>query len=143
MMALLTNVAPILLGFVAKLFALKSQAASDNQKLMIQSLQVRNDSINMARDRADKESPMAAWNRRIIILVILGLVIFTQVGPVYFDVPTVIPTVIKGFSFLGIQLTPNSIEYVTVEGMLKFDEIFKWATMIIEFYFGAQLAKGR
>jgi len=26
---------------------------------------------------------------------------------------------------------------------LKFDEIFQWATMIIEFYFGAQLAKGR
>ena len=47
-MTLLTNVAPIILGFVAKLFALKSQAASENQKLMIQSLQVRNDSINMA-----------------------------------------------------------------------------------------------
>ena len=143
MIALLTNVAPIILGFVAKLFALKSQAASENQKLMIQSLQVRNDSINQARDRADKESPMAAWNRRIMILVILGLVIFTQVGPVYFDVPTVIPTIIKGSSILGFQLTPDVIEYVTVEGMLKFDEIFKWATMIIEFYFGAQLAKGK
>ena len=143
MIAILTNVAPILLGFIAKLFALKSQAAAENQKLMIQSLQVRNDSINQARDRADKESPMAAWNRRIIILVILGLVIFTQVGPVYFDVPTVIPTIIKGSSILGFQLTPDVIEYVTVEGMLKFDEIFKWATMIIEFYFGAQLAKGR
>ena len=143
MIALLTNVAPIALGFIAKLFALKSQAAAENQKLMIQSLQVRNDSINQARDRADKESPMAAWNRRIIILVILGLVIFTQVGPVYFDVPTVIPTIIKGSSILGFQLTPDVIEYVTVEGMLKFDEIFKWATMIIEFYFGAQLAKGR
>lgn len=143
MIALLTNVAPILLGFLAKLFALKSQAASENQKLMIQSLQVRNDSINQARDRADKESPMAAWNRRIIILVILGLVIFTQVGPVYFDVPTVIPTIVKGASILGFQLTPDVIEYVTVEGMLKFDEIFQWATMIIEFYFGAQLAKGK
>jgi len=143
MMALFTSIAPIILGFIAKLIALKSQAASENQKLMVQSLQVRNDSINMARDRADKESPMAAWNRRIIILVILGLVIFTQVGPVYFDVPTVIPTVIKGFSFLGLQLTPDKIEYVIVEGMLKFDEIFRWATMIIEFYFGAQLAKGR
>ena len=143
MMALLTNVAPILLGFIAKLFALRSQAASENQKLMIQSLQVRNDSINMARDRADKESPMAAWNRRIIILVILGLVIFTQVGPVFFDVPTVIPTVVEGASILGFQLTPDVIEYVTVDGMLKFDEIFKWATMIIEFYFGAQLAKGK
>ena len=143
MMGLFTSIAPILLGFIAKLIALKSQAASDTQKLMIQSLQVRNDSINMARDRADKESPMAAWNRRIIILVILGLVIFTQVGPVYFDVPTVIPTVIKGLSFLGLQITPDKIEYVTVEGMLKFDEIFRWATMIIEFYFGAQLAKGK
>ena len=143
MIALLTNIAPIILGFVAKLFALKSQAAAENQKLMIQSLQVRNDSINMARDRADKESPMAAMNRRIIILVILGLVIFTQVAPVVFDVPTVVPTIIEGFSFLGLQFTPDVIEYVTVDGMLKLDEIFKWATMIVEFYFGAQLAKGR
>ena len=143
MIALLTNIAPIILGFVAKLFALKSQAASENQKLMIQSLQVRNDSINMARDRADKESPMAAMNRRVIIFVILGVVIFTQVGPVYFDVPTVIPTVIKGASMLGFQLTPDTIEYATVEGLLKMDEIFRWATMIIEFYFGAQLAKGK
>ena len=143
MIAFLTNIAPIILGFVAKLFALKSQAAAENQKLMIQSLQVRNDSINMARDRADKESPMAAMNRRVIIFVILGLVIFTQVAPIYFDVPTVVPTIVEGFSILGIQLTPDVVEYVTVEGMLKFDEIFKWATMIIEFYFGAQLAKGR
>jgi hypothetical protein len=143
MMTLFTSALPILLGFVAKLIALKSQAASENQKLMIQSLQVRNDSINQARDRADKESPMAAWNRRFIIIVILGLIIFTQVAPVWFDVPTVIPTVVKGFSFFGLQITPDVVEYVTVEGMLKFDEIFKWATMIIEFYFGAQLAKGK
>ena len=143
MIGFLTNIAPIILGFVAKLFALKSQAASENQKLMIQSLQVRNDSINMARDRADKESPMAAMNRRVIIFVILGLVIFTQVAPIYFDVPTVIPTIVEGASFLGIQLTPDVVEYASVEGLLKMDEIFKWATMIIEFYFGAQLAKGK
>ena len=143
MIAFISNVAPIMLGFIGKLFALKSQAAAENQKLMVQSLQVRNDSINMARDRADKESPMAAMNRRIIILVILALVIFTQVAPVFWNVPTVIPTIIEGASILGFQLTPDVVEYVTVEGMLKFDEIFRWATMIIEFYFGAQLAKGR
>ena len=143
MIALLTNIAPIILGFVAKLFALKSQAAAENQKLMIQSLQVRNDSINMARDRADKESPMAAMNRRIIILVILGLVIFTQVAPVIFDVPTVIPTIIEGTSFFGITFVPDVVEYATVEGLLKMEEVFSWATMIIEFYFGAKLAKGK
>ena len=143
MMSFLTNVAPIMLGFIGKLFALKSQAAAENQKLMIQSLQVRNESINMARDRADKESPMAAMNRRIIILVILGLVIFTQVAPIVFDVPTVVPSIIKGFSFFGFQITPDVVEYATVDGLLKMDEIFGWATMIIEFYFGAQLAKGK
>jgi hypothetical protein len=143
MIGFLTNIAPIALGFVAKLFALKSQAAQEQQKMMIENLQVRNESINQARSMAQKESPMAAMNRRIIILTILALVIFTQVAPVFWNVPTVIPTVIEGASILGFQLTPDVIEYVTVEGMLKFDEIFRWATMIIEFYFGAQLAKGR
>ena len=145
MIGFLTNIAPIMLGFVAKLFALKSQAAAENQKLMVQSLQVRNDSINMARDRADKESPMAALNRRVIIFVILALIIFTQVAPVWFDVPTVIPTIVEGTKILGFQITPDIVEYVTIQAgsVLKMDEIFGWATMIIEFYFGAQLAKGK
>ena len=69
MIGFITNIAPIALGFVAKLFALKSQAAQEQQKMMIENLQVRNDSINQARAMADKESPMAAWNRRIIIPV--------------------------------------------------------------------------
>ena len=146
MIGFLTNIAPIMLGFVGKLFALKSQAAAENQKLMIQNLQVRNDSINQARDRADKESPMAAWNRRIIILVILALVIFTQVAPVVFNAEMVIPTTKEGYNFLGMfQITPDVVEYVTVQAgsVVKMDELFGWATMIIEFYFGAQLAKGK
>ena len=145
MIALLTNIAPIALGFIGKLFALKSQAAAENQKLMMQQFAVRDKSINDARDRADKESPMAALNRRVIIFVILSLIIFTQVAPVFFNVPTVIPTVIEGASLLGFELTPDTVEYVTVQAgaVLKFDEVFAWATMIIEFYFGAQLAKGK
>ena len=145
MIALLTNIAPIALGFIGKLFALKSQAAQENQKLMMQQFAVRDKSINDARDRADKESPMAALNRRVIIFVILSLIIFTQVAPVFCNVPTVIPTVIEGASLLGFELTPDTVEYVTVQAgaVLKFDEVFAWATMIIEFYFGAQLAKGK
>tara|TARA_R110001592_G_scaffold198021_2_gene446191 strand:+ start:696 stop:1133 length:438 start_codon:yes stop_codon:yes gene_type:complete len=145
MIGLLTNIAPIALGFIGKLFALKSQAAQENQKLMMQQFAVRDKAINDARDRADKESPMAALNRRVIIFVILSLIIFTQVAPVFFNVPTVIPTVIEGASLLGFELTPDTIEYVTVQAgaVLKFDEVFAWATMIIEFYFGAQLAKGK
>ena len=36
MIGFLTNVAPIMLGFVGKLFALKTQAAQEQQKMMIQ-----------------------------------------------------------------------------------------------------------
>ena len=143
MISFITRIAPIALGFVAKLIALKSQAASEQQKLMIESMQARNDSINQARAWADKESPMAAWNRRIIILTILGLIIFTQIAPVWFNIPTAIPIVHKGFSILGINLTQDVIEYEVVNGLIKYDEIFAWASMIIEFYFGAQLAKGK
>ena len=145
MIGFLTNIAPIALGFIGKLFALKQQATAENQKLMMQQFAAKDKSINDARDRADKESPMAAMNRRVIILVILALIIFTQVAPVLWDVPTVIPTIVEGHSILGLKLTPDVIDYVMVESgaVLKMDEIFGWATMIIEFYFGAQLAKGR
>ena len=143
MIAFITNIAPIALGFIAKLIALKSQAASDQQKLMIENMQARNYSINQARAWADKESPMAAWNRRIIILTILGLIIFTQIAPVWFNIPTAVPIVHKGFSILGINLTQDVIEYEVINGLIKYDEIFAWASMIIEFYFGAQLAKGK
>jgi len=143
MIALLTNILPIALGFFAKLLALKSQASSDLQKLQLEALVARSQVIDKAREQERSESPMSALNRRVIIFVILGLVVFTQIAPVLWNVQTVIPTVREGFSLLGIQVTADEIEYVTVKGMLKLDEVFSWATMIIEFFFGSQLAKGR
>ena len=145
MISLLTNLAPILFGFVAKIIAVKAQAASDNQKLMIENMNARNDSINQAREAEKTEGVGARLNRRVIIFVILSLIIFTQVAPVFFNVPTVVPTVIEGISILGLQFTRDTIEYVTVEAgaVLKLNEVFAWATTIIEVYFGAQLGKGR
>ena len=142
MITLITNVAPIFLGFLMKLVAIRSKSQSDLQKLQIQALSVNAGQIDSARVFAEKESPWSALNRRIIIFVLLGIIVFTQVAPVFLDVPTVIPTIIKGTSFLGFDITPDKIEYITVNGMLKLDEVFKWTTIIVEFYFGAQLAKG-
>jgi len=141
--SLLTNVLPIAFGFLMKLFALNQQAKHEQHVQMLDAFAARSQSIQDAREQSNKESPMAALNRRVIIFVILGLVIFTQVAPVLLDVPTVVPTVQKGISFLGFDITSDKVEYVTVEGLLKLDEVFKWASMIIEFYFGAQLAKGK
>jgi len=140
MISLLTSVAPIALGFVGKLFAMKQHANADQQKLMIGALQAQNNSINQARDMAAKESPFAAMNRRIIILVILGLLVAIQFAPVA-GLDTVIPTVKEGFSILGIKLGADVTTYDTVSGMVKNPEIYAFAEMIISFFFGAQIAK--
>jgi len=134
---------PILGGFLMKLFALNQQAKQEQQTQMLDAFAARSQSVQEARVAASKESPMAAVNRRVIIFVILGLVVFTQIAPVLWNVETVIPTVREGISLLGFSVTPDEVEYVTVKGMLKLTEVFEWATMIVEFYFGAQLAKGK
>ena len=61
-------------------------------------------------------------------------------------VSTIVPVTKEGYSFLGIfQITPDVIEYVKLEAgaVVKMDEIFRWSSMLVEFYFGGQLAKGR
>ena len=140
MISLLTSVAPIALGFVGKLFAMKQHANAEQQKLMIQAMQAQNASINQAREIAAKESPFAAMNRRIIILVILGLLVAIQFAPLA-GLDTVIPTVTEGFSILGIKLGADITTYETVSGMVKNPEVYAFAEMIISFFFGAQLAK--
>jgi len=142
MISLLTSVAPIALGFFGKLFAMKQHANSEQQKLMIQAMQAQNQSINQAREMAAKESPFAAMNRRIIILVILGLLVAIQFAPLA-GLDTVIPTVKEGVSILGIKLTSDVTTYETVTGMVKNAEVYAFAEMIISFFFGAALAKPR
>ena len=140
MMTLLTNVLPVILGFLAKLTAIKTQLAGDNQKLMIEALMVRSDSINQAREAERKESPYSAFTRRVFIFVVLGMVVFMVVAPVFLQVDTVIPIIKKGFSFLGISLTPDKTEFITVKGMLLMEEVRVVFVMIAEMFFGSTLA---
>jgi len=141
MMTLLTNILPIAGGFVMKLFAINQAAKQDAQKMQLEALTARSVEIDKAREQSNKESPMAAMNRRIIILTILALIIFTQIAPPLLDIQTVIPVVEKGTSFLGFDITSDKTTFIPVDGLVKYEEVFGWASMIIEFYFGAQLAK--
>jgi len=141
-MGILTHLIPIALGFFAKLVAIKSQQAHDQQKLMLESLAAKSEQINLAREQSNVEGPMAAWNRRILMFVILALVAIYPLAGI-FGIETVIPVTSEGFSFLGLFSIGGGTTLETVKGLYKFDEIFAWATMIVEFYFGGQLAKGR
>ena len=143
MLTLLQHIIPIALGFFAKLLAIKSQQAHDQQQLMLQALAAKSEQIDKAREFSKDESPMAAWNRRILMFVILGLVaVYPIAGLIGID--TVIEVKEEGSSFLfGLFEWGGATKFETVKGLFKFDEIFQWCTMIVEFYFGGQLAKGR
>ena len=139
-MAILTHLIPIILGFIAKLTAIKSAQAHEQQKLMLANLAARSKQIDSAREIAATESPFAAWNRRILILVILSLVAIYPLAGI-FGVDTVVRSTSEGFSFLGLFSIGGGETFTTIKGLYKFDEIFQWATLIVEFYFGGQLAK--
>jgi len=143
MLTLLTSILPIALGFFAKLTALNMQAKQESQKMQMEVLLARETSISDARDAANKESPMAALNRRLIIWVMLFLIVIYVMAPLFMDIPTAIPIVQEGFSFLGFQITPDVIEYEMVRGLIKYDEVFAWTSLIVEMYFGASMAKGK
>jgi hypothetical protein len=140
MISLLTHLIPIGLGFFAKLTAIKSKQAHDEQKLMLQALSAKSVQIDKARENANKESSMAAWNRRFLIVVILALVAIYPLAGIL-GIETIIPVTTEGFNFLGLFEIGGGTTLETVKGLYKFDEIFQWATIIIEFYFGGQLAK--
>jgi len=141
--SLLTNIAPILGGFLMKLFALNQQAKQEQQSQMLDALAARSQSIDAARIAANKESPMAALNRRLIIWVMLALIVVYVTAPLLLDIPTAVPIVTEGISFLGFDITSDTVEYTMVRGLIKYDEIFEWTSLIVEMYFGASMAKGK
>ena len=140
MISLLTSIAPIALGFFGKLFAMKQHANQEQQKLMIQAMSAQNQSINMARDFAVKETKFSAMNRRILILAVLACLLVIQFAPLA-GLDTVMPTVKEGFSVLGIKLTPDTTTYEVVSGMVKNSEIFAFSELILSFFFGSALCR--
>ena len=142
MITILQHLIPIALGFFAKLVAIKSQQAHDQNKMMLEVLAAKSGEIQKAREQSNNESPMAAWNRRILMFAVLALVAIYPLAGV-FGIDTVIEVVEKPVTFFfGLFEIGGGTRFETVKGLYKFDEIFAWATMIIEFYFGGQLAKG-
>ena len=143
MMTILTSIAPILGGFLMKLFALNQQAKAEQHTQMLDAFAARSNSIEQARVAASKESPIAALNRRLIIWVMLALIVIYVTAPLMFNIQTAVPIVTEGFSFLGFDITSDTVEYEMVSGLIKYDEIFGWTSLIVEMYFGASLAKGK
>tara|TARA_B100000768_G_scaffold46585_1_gene45410 strand:- start:391 stop:609 length:219 start_codon:yes stop_codon:yes gene_type:complete len=72
------------------------------------------------------------------------MVVFLQVSPVLFDIPTVIEVTEKGLSLFGIiPLTADQTTFQSVDGVIAYSELFEWTTLVVSFYFGSSLAQTR
>ncbi len=139
MIEALPHIASIAFGFLAKLIALKSEDAKNREQLMLNALAAQQGAYTEARSY---DTPSARANRRMLIWFIMVAVMASVLGYAVLDVPIYVEQVVKEPSYLfGLLGGGERIEWVKIEGIPTFQEIFQWGTMIFEMLFGAQLAR--
>jgi len=139
MIEALPHLASIALGFFAKLMAIKSEDAKNREQLMLNALAVQSGAYVEARSY---DTPSAKFNRRLLIWFIMVAVMVSVMGYAVLGVPVYVEQVIQEPSYLfGLIGGGERVEWVKIEGIPTFQEIFRWGTMIFEMLFGAQLAR--
>ena len=139
MTALLTHGIPLILGFFAKFMALKSQDAKEIQERTLIALNAQAAEYKAVREF---QTPSANAARRTILLFLVAMVSTFVLGYAVFGVPVYVEQITEAQSYLlGLITTPATTEWIKIEGIPAFKSIFSWMAMIIEFWFGAQLAK--
>lgn len=141
MITLITNVLPIMLGYAMKFVAVLNAQKKRQSELKLLVFNKQTELASKRLESSQTESPASAWNRRFLLVIVMLLICFyVFIGLT--DVPMIVETIQKGYSLFGfIPITDDKIEYVTVKGILVFKDIFEWATIIIEMYFGAHFAR--
>ena len=139
MISILTHIIPIALGFIAKLLALKAEDNKQRQEMMIKALSAQNQSLDMARKY---DTPVANASRRLLLWFLMAAIMLSMLGYVAFDAPIYVEQVVKDPSFLfGLIGGGEHIEWKEIRGIPSFQELFVWMQILIEFWFGATLAR--
>jgi len=134
------------MGHLFKMMSAAQEAKRESQKLQLEMLRGKQEVAAADRESASKSADAAAaraadpftkLTRRIFVLSVVAMVFMYLLAPV-FGVPISVPVEVqKGFNFLGlIDTTKTVTEYVTLNGMVSFREI--WITFISagSFYLG-------
>jgi len=134
------------MGHLFKMMSAAQEAKRESQKLQLEMLRGKQEVAAADRESASKSADAAAaraadpftkLTRRIFVLSVVAMVFMYLLAPI-FGVPISVPVEVeKGFNFLGlIDTTKTVTEYVTLNGMVSFREI--WITFISagSFYLG-------
>lgn len=134
------------MGHVFKMMTAAQEAKREQQKLQLEMLRGKQEvaaadrvSASASADAAAARAsdPFTKLTRRIFVLSVVAMVFVYLMAPL-FGVPISVPVEVqRGFNFLGIIDTTKTVtEYVTLNSMVSFNEI--WVTFISagSFYLG-------
>lgn len=139
MFAAIIHGIPIILGFLGKFLALKAQ---DNKEIQERNLVALNAQAAEYKAVREIQSPAANGTRRLILVFLMAMMSVFVLGFALFEVPIYVEEVRPKLDFLfGIISIPESISWTEIKGIPAFKDFFSWMAIIIEFWFGAQLAK--
>ena len=135
------------MGHLFKLMSAAQEAKREQQKLQLEMLRGRQEVAAADRESASKSAdaaaarigndPFAKMTRRIFVLAVVAMVFVYLMAPIFgvgISVPVEKTT---GFNFLGLfDNTKTVTEYVTLNSMVSFNEI--WITFLAagSFYLG-------
>lgn len=134
------------MGHLFKMMSAAQEAKAAQEKIKLEGMRGRQEveaadrvSASASADAAAARAadPFTKLTRRIFVLSVVVMVFLYLMAPM-FGVPISVPVEVeKGFNFLGlIDTTKTVTEYVTINGMVSFKEI--WITFISagSFYLG-------
>jgi len=135
------------MGHLFKLMSAAQEAKREQQKLQLEMLRGKQEvaaadrvsasaSADAAANRVGND-PFAKMTRRIFVLAVVAMVFVYLMAPIFGIGISVPVEVQKGFNFLGlIDTTKTVTEYVTLNSMVSFNEI--WITFLAagSFYLG-------
>jgi len=134
------------MGHLFKMMSAAQEAKKQQQEMMIGMMKAKTEAADAASTRATAAADAAAarasdpftkMTRRVFVLSVVVMVMIYLLAPV-FGVQISVPVEVqKGFNFLGIIDTTKTVtEYVTLSGMVSFNEI--WITFLAagSFYLG-------
>ena len=135
------------MGHLFKMMSAAQEAKREQQKLQLEMLRGKQEvqaahmeaatkSADAAANRVGSD-PFAKMTRRIFVLAVVAMVFVYLMAPIFGIGISVPVEVQKGFNFLGlIDTTKTVTEYVTLNSMVSFNEI--WITFLAagSFYLG-------
>ncbi len=133
---IISLVASSVIGFVFKMMAQNAADKAEQQRLLIERVNVQEQSIQNAREF---NTSGAQWVRRFLVISFMLMAFIVLLSPT-FGFPTVVEHYEKGVSLFGLIEIGGKTVFETIEGIIAPAWLSQAIMSCVGFYFGQSVA---